>query len=99
VRALDGGSHGASGQTGGKYSNRSVQNILRAAVEKSGVNPFATVHTLRHSFATHLVLGGENLITVQHLLGHEDLTTTEIYIHLTGEFIRNTKSPLDRLKF
>jgi integrase/recombinase XerD len=87
------------GQTGGKYSNRSVQNILRAAVEKSGVNPFATVHTLRHSFATHLVLGGENLITVQHLLGHEDLTTTEIYIHLTGEFIRNTKSPLDRLKF
>lgn len=87
------------GQTGGKYSNRSVQKILRDAVEKSGVNPFATVHTLRHSFATHLVLGGENLITVQHLLGHEDLKTTEIYIHLTGEFIRNTKSPLDRLKF
>lgn len=87
------------GQTGGKYSNRSVQEILRKAVDKSGVNPFATVHTLRHSFATHLVLGGENLITVQHLLGHEDLRTTEIYIHLTGEFIRNTKSPLDRLKF
>ena len=87
------------GQTGGKYSNRSVQKILRDAVEKSGVNPFATVHTLRHSFATHLVLGGENLVTVQHLLGHEDLKTTEVYIHLTGEFIRNTKSPLDRLKF
>ena len=87
------------GQTGGCYSKRSVQNILRDAVDISGVNPFATVHTLRHSFATHLVLAGENLVTVQKLLGHEDIKTTEIYIHLTGEFIRNTKSPLDRLKF
>ncbi len=85
------------GDTGGQYSNRSVQNILRAAVEKSQVNPYATVHTLRHSFATHMVLKGENLHYVQKLLGHESPETTEIYLHLTGDQIKSVKSPLDGL--
>ena len=87
------------GQTGGQYSVRSVQCILRDAVAKSGVNPFATVHTLRHSFATHLVLSGHDIISVQKLLGHESPETTEIYVHLTGEQIRRIESPLDKLKF
>jgi integrase/recombinase XerD len=87
------------GQTGGQYSARSVQNILRDAVTKSGVNPFATVHTLRHSFATHMVLGGENLIAIQDLLGHESSETTQIYIHLSGEQMKKIQSPLDKLKF
>ena len=87
------------GQTGGQYSARSVQNILKDAVVKSGVNPFATVHTLRHSFATHLVLEGVDILSVQKLMGHESPETTEIYVHLTGEQIRRIQSPLDKLKF
>jgi integrase/recombinase XerD len=85
------------GDTGGQYAPRSVQYVLRNAVEKSGINPFATVHTLRHSFATHLVLAGHDIISVQKLLGHESPITTEIYVHLTGEQVRRIQSPLDRL--
>ena len=85
------------GQTGGQYAARSIQYILREAVEKSGVNPFATVHTLRHSFATHLVLAGHDIISVQNLLGHLSPDTTAIYVHLTGEQIRRIQSPLDKL--
>lgn len=87
------------GQTGGQYSPRSVQCILRDAVAKSGVNPFATVHTLRHSFATHLILNGHDSTYIQELLGHSKAETTAIYIHLTGEQIRQIESPLDNLKF
>ena len=87
------------GQTGGQYAVRSVQNILRDAVEKSGVNPYATVHTLRHSFATHLTLSGIDTIALQKLLGHENPKTTEIYVHLSHQHIKQIQSPLDRLKF
>lgn len=87
------------GQTGGQYTARSVQMILRDAVIKSGINPFATVHTLRHSFATHLVLAGHDILSVQKLMGHESPETTQIYVHLTGEQIRRIQSPLDKLKF
>ena len=69
------------GQTGGKYSDRSVQNVLRKAVQKSGINEDTTVHTLRHSFATHLVLNGVDLRQVQEYLGHSSLETTSIYTH------------------
>jgi integrase/recombinase XerD len=85
------------GETGGQYAARSVQYILRDAVDKSGVNPFATVHTLRHSFATHLVLAGHDILSVQKLMGHESPVTTEIYVHLTGEQVRRIQSPLDKL--
>ena len=85
------------GETGGQYAPRSVQYILRNAVAKSGVNPFATVHTLRHSFATHLVLAGHDILSVQKLMGHESPITTEIYVHLTGEQVRRIQSPLDKL--
>ena len=69
------------GQSGGQYSTRSIQNIFRRAVEKSGVNPFSTVHTLRHSFATHLLERGMDLRYIQELLGHNSSKTTEIYTH------------------
>lgn len=85
------------GQTGGKYSDRSVQNVLRKAVQKSGINEDTTVHTLRHSFATHLVLNGVDLRQVQEYLGHSSLETTSIYTHITDKMKSETKSPIDDL--
>lgn len=86
------------GQTGGQYSRRSVQAVLRKAVEKSKINAFATVHTLRHSYATHLLESGTSLRHIQELLGHASSKTTEIYTHLSNEERQRIVSPLDRLK-
>jgi site-specific recombinase XerD len=85
------------GQTGGQYSRRSVQAVLRKAVEKSKINAFATVHTLRHSYATHLLESGTSLRHIQELLGHASSKTTEIYTHLSNEERQRIVSPLDRL--
>ena len=85
------------GVNGGQYSARSVQRIFEAAKFKSGINPDATVHTLRHSFATHLLEKGVNLRYIQELLGHNSSKTTEIYTHITQRGIGQIKSPLDHL--
>ena len=83
------------GQEGGQYSATSIQAVFRRAVEKSNSNPWATVHTLRHSFATHLLQKGTNLRYVQVLLGHESSKTTEIYTHVLSISNKNIQSPLD----
>lgn len=83
------------GQEGGQYSATSIQAVFRKAIEKSNSNPWATVHTLRHSFATHLLQKGTNLRYVQALLGHESSKTTEIYTHVLSISNRNIQSPLD----
>lgn len=86
------------GQSGGRYSPRSVQAVLKRAVEKSGVNPYATVHTLRHSYATHLLEQGTGLRHIQELLGHSSSKTTEVYTHVSSAERERIVSPLDRME-
>lgn len=84
------------GQDGvGHISARTVQNILKSALERSGIEKPASVHTLRHSFATHLLEQGVDIRFIQELLGHQSPNTTMIYTHVSEGKIRNIKSPLD----
>jgi site-specific recombinase XerD len=85
------------GQFGGQYSPTSVQKVFRQAKEKAGIKKHATVHTLRHSFATHLLERGTDLRYIQALLGHQNPKTTEIYTHITKRGLDKIKSPLDNL--
>ena len=85
------------GQKGGPYSARSVQAIFKEALSRANISKPATVHTLRHSFATHLVETGTDIRWVQDLLGHNSIKTTQIYTHLTDSAKRRIKSPLDLL--
>ena len=83
------------GQTRGQYSESSLQNIFTRAKEKSRVNPYITIHGLRHSFATHLHEAGVPLYAIKDLLGHNSIKTTEIYMHISNKFRNELKSPLD----
>ena len=75
---------------GTKLSRVMVFLIIKELARKAGINKTISPHTFRHSFATHLVEGGADLRAVQEMLGHESITTTEIYTHLDREFLRNT---------
>ncbi len=77
-------------------AERSVQNVFKRAVEKTGIKKKITVHTLRHSFATHLLEGGTDLRFIQELLGHASSKTTEIYTHVSKKSIANIVNPLDK---
>jgi integrase/recombinase XerD len=85
------------GQFGGPYSTRSIQAFFHEICQKSGITKKVTVHTLRHSFATHLLENGTNLRYIQSLLGHSNSKTTEIYTHVTTKGFDQLKSPLDNL--
>lgn len=83
------------GAGGGKYSPRSIQLIMKEAAKKAGIKKKVSVHSLRHSFATHLLEQGTDLRYIQSLLGHESSKTTEIYTHITTKGFDQIVSPLD----
>lgn len=85
------------GQGGGAYSARSLQKVMEAALLKAGINKPATMHTLRHSFATHLLEQGTDLRYIQALLGHASSKTTEIYTHVTTRYLQGIVNPMDNL--
>jgi integrase/recombinase XerD len=87
------------GQNQEQYSVKSIQLIFRASCTKAKIGKKATVHTLRHSFATHLLENGTDLRYIQSLLGHESSKTTEIYTHITTKGMEQIKSPIDKLDF
>ena len=79
-------------------TTRSVQRVVRRAAEAAGITKPVTAHTLRHSFATHLLEGGTNLRVIQELLGHQSSRTTQIYTHVTQSTLESVRSPLDNLE-
>ncbi|MCW2120965.1 tyrosine-type recombinase/integrase [Flavobacterium sp. 7A] len=86
------------GQTTGKaYDARSLQLILKQALTKSSITKPATLHWLRHSYATHLLESGTDLRYIQELLGHNSSKTTEIYTHVSTKSLQQIKSPFDDL--
>ena len=83
------------GQFGGLYSSRSAQIILKQSAEKTGIKKTITLHTLRHSFATHLLESGTDLRYIQDLLGHSSPKTTMIYTHVSNNSLKKIKNPFD----
>lgn len=82
---------------GQPYDDRSLQQVLKQALKKAGITKPATLHWLRHSYATHLLENGTDLRYIQELLGHNSSKTTEIYTHVSTKSIQQIKSPFDDL--
>lgn len=84
-----------SSNRGGKLTERSAQKIFENALQKTGIKKGATFHSLRHSFATHLLENGVDVRYVQELLGHANIRTTQIYTKVTNPSLKRIKSPLE----
>ncbi len=81
----------------GQYSTRGLSWIMREALKRSNIIKEVNLHSLRHTYATHLLEQGVDIVSVKELLGHADITTTMIYLHVAQFEKRNVHSPLDRL--
>jgi integron integrase len=89
--------HGPRGKRGRHHTHESVlQRAFKDAARSAGITKHATCHTLRHSFATHLLDAGYDIRTIQELLGHSDVATTMIYTHVLNRGGRGVRSPLDQ---
>ena len=82
----------------GPYSATSIRNVLRRALYKSYIKKNVTPHTLRHSYATHLLEKGTDLRFIQVILGHSSVKTTEIYTHVSTKNLQAIKSPIDEMQ-
>jgi site-specific recombinase XerD len=82
---------------GHEMCERSIQNIMMEAVKKTNIRKAVSLHALRHSFATHLLEDGVDLYTIQHLLGHSQIRSTIVYLHIARVLPKSAKSPLDTL--
>lgn len=81
----------------GRYSIRGLSWVMRQALKNTNISKSVNLHSLRHSYATHLLEEGVNIVTVKELLGHADVTTTMIYLHVAQLSVVSAHSPLDNL--
>ena len=87
-----------TGEQGRHHADESIiQKAVKRAVQRAGINRQATCHSLRHSFATHLLESGYDIRTIQELLGHKDVATTMIYTHVLNRGGKGVRSPVDML--
>jgi integrase/recombinase XerD len=82
---------------GNKFSGKGIQWVMHKALRKAGITKNATVHTLRHSYATHLLEWGMDIVSIKELLGHERIETTLVYLHVAQTGRTSLFSPFDRL--
>ncbi len=85
------------GLHGEPYSQRSITKVMAMCKQKAGVRKKGSIHAMRHSFATHLLEGGTDIMTIKELLGHSSLRTTMSYTHVSKKHISKIQSPLDKL--
>jgi site-specific recombinase XerD len=81
----------------GRYSSKGLNWVMREALKKAGIKKEVSLHTLRHSYATHLLEDGLNILIIKKLLGHTKIETTMIYLHIAQCPIASAHSPLDTL--
>ncbi len=89
--------HLFNGETKLVYSQSSLQAVFKKACKLASIQKRVTLHSLRHSYATHLLEGGVNLRYIQEILGHGSSKTTEIYTHVTNDSIRKVVSPIEKI--
>lgn len=79
------------------YTSRAIQLMLDRNLKKAGIDKNATIHTLRHCFATHLMEDGADAFHIKKLMGHASIMSTAVYVHMTNLSMLNVKSPLDKM--
>ena len=94
IKGKRGGDYIFESERGGRLTEMSAQKVFYTALKKAGIKKPASFHSLRHSFATHLLENGVDVRYVQELLGHANIRTTQIYIKVTNPSLKNIKSPL-----